>query len=122
VTIDVGQRVRVHVNLHLQRLAVADPLTARILCYVDDITLQGITFRVQEACVDRVQATGRRKVCAYAVGTVVAWDQEPARTGPVVTYNPHRSRYFHFRETGEQVNGLERALFADLRVYVQESQ
>ncbi|NAZ84636.1 hypothetical protein [Kineococcus indalonis] len=114
----IGQRVRVHVNLHKQALAVADPSTGKVLGYVEAITLTHVTFRTQAACLDRVQRDGVRKVCAYAVGTLASIEPDVDRSLPVVTFNPHRRRDFHDVATGASITGADAVTFADLRCYV----
>ena len=113
----IGQRIRVHVNLHKRALAVADPSTGKVLCYVNAVTLTGVTFRTQAACLDRVQREGVRRVCAFAVGVLAAIEPDVDRTLPAITFNPHRRRDFHDAATGATVTIAETATFADLRCY-----
>jgi hypothetical protein len=116
-TVDLGQRVRVHVNLHRQRLSVIDPRTRLVITYVDDITLTRVEFRYQLAGVRRVQQTGVRAVCAYAVGIVDAVNSHPPEVGRRVTYNPFRRPDFHDAITGETVTHADRVVFIKLRAY-----
>ena len=113
----IGQRVRVHVNLHKKALAVADPSTGKVIGYVNAVTLTEVTFRTQAACLDRVQREGVRRVCAYAVGVLAAIEPDVDRALPAVTFNPHRRRDSHDAATGATVSTADTATFADLRCY-----
>ncbi|WP_158889051.1 hypothetical protein [Amycolatopsis anabasis] len=113
-----GQRVRVHVNLHLRRLSVVNPRSGRVIGYVDDITLTAVRFRYQPACVRRIREEGVRSVCAYALGIVKSVNTNPAEvSGRPVKYNPFIRPDFHY-ETGESVTQADRVLFIQLRAHV----
>lgn len=112
-----GQRVRVHVNLHKQRLSVIDPRAGRVITYVDDITLTDVRFRHQPACVEKVRARGVRAVCAYAIGMVEAVNTHPPEVGRRVRYNPFTRPDFHDADTGDTVTHADRVVFTNLRAY-----
>jgi hypothetical protein len=114
----LGRRVRVHVNLHKQRFAVLDPRTGRVIGYVDDITLTGVTFRHQPRCVDRIRTRRVRAVCAYALGTIHALDTDEPVTGRPIAYNPLRRDDFHHPDTGEHVDTAHKARFVGVRAYL----
>jgi hypothetical protein len=116
-TLVVGRRVRVHVNLHRQQLSVVDPRTGKVIRYVTDVTLVGVEFRFQPACVERVRAKGVRAVCAYALGFVSAFDTNPPEHGRRVVYKPFRHSYFHDHITGERIDRADRVVFVNLRAY-----
>lgn len=116
--IERGQYVRVHVNLHKQQLAVADPRTARVLCYVHDITLTDVEFRHQPGCVARIRRQQRRAVCAYARGRVAAVDTHPPASGRRVRYNPFHRPDFHLADTDEPITAADLVLFTELRAYL----
>lgn len=99
----VGKRVKLYRNLHkkgvVYSLSGRDGNRDRVLGYADDILLQNVEFRVQEAGRLKVLATGKKTVHAFVVGDVVSVDKgEIARTvenlaaseGPweQVRYNP----------------------------------
>lgn len=115
--LEPGQRVRVHVNLHKQRMSVVDPRTVRVITYVDDITLTDVEFRHQRKCVDKVRERGVRAVCAYAIGLVEAVDTDPPKAGRYVRYNPFARPDFHDPDTGETVTHADRVVFVDLRAF-----
>lgn len=90
----IGARRRVHRNLHRNDWSVTGP-AGRVEAHVSDITLAGVEFRVQPAGLARVRATGRRAVCAYAVGTVRAVSTGPDTAGLArVAFNPHKADTF----------------------------
>ncbi len=105
-------RVRVHYNLRQGGFAVVNPSTGRVVCYVDDITLDGgVEFRVQGGTLDRIRAEGRRAVCAYALGLVAAVDTCPDVSGlPRVTFNPWRARTFTLG--GQPIHAAQAVIFA----------
>lgn len=114
----VGQRVRVHVNLHRGDFSVAEPRTGTVITNVDDIVLTDVTFRHQPKCVERVVARNRRKVCAYAVGRVAEINTSPDVTdGREVSYNPFRREDFHRKDTGETVTHADLVVFIGKRAY-----
>lgn len=115
----IGSRVRVHLNLHRGDFSVADPRTGKVIANVQDITLSGVTFRVQPALLAKIRAWNRRKVCAYAVGVVEAVDSGPAPTGRKVTFNPFRSDHFHDAETGEPVHSADLTIFTNHYCYTE---
>lgn len=112
-----GQRVRVHVNLHEQRFAIVDPTTGRVIRYANDVTLSGVQFRHQKACVEKIRETGQRKVCAYAIGTFECLDSDAEPGGRYVRYNPHVRPDFHDPVSGATVEHAERVVFVGLRAY-----
>ena len=93
--LEPGLRVRVHRNLHRGDWSVTDPRIGRVIAHVSDITLTGARFRVQPAGVEAIRATGRRLVCAYAVGTLAAACSAPdVADWQRVSFNPWRATTF----------------------------
>lgn len=115
----IGQRVRVHLNLHRGDFSVADPRTGKIITNVRDITLRDVTFRVQPALLAKIRAWNRRKVCAYAVGVVQAVDSDPQPTGRKVTFNPFRADTFHETGSGKPVHSARLTTFVDHYCYTE---
>ena len=108
-----GQRVRVHLNLHRGDFSVADPGTGKIITNVENITLSGVTFRVQPALLAKIRAWKRRKVCAYAVGRIEAVNAPIQLAGMErVTFNPFRSDTFT-NDQGAPVLAADRVVFAE---------
>lgn len=92
-----GERVKVHVNLHLGLLSVTDPRSGLVIAHVGDITLDGVTFHVQPGCLEAVRRKKQRQVCAYAAGIVGAVDSEPdVSAWHRVTFHPARADTFTF--------------------------
>lgn len=112
MSVQVGQRVRVHVNLHNGRIAVADPSMRRVLRYADDITLAGVEFRVPPGGLARVRGRGAREAFAYATGTVTAIDTRPDLAGrPKVSFDPFRDDTFVCG--GQPIRQAPEVTFAD---------
>lgn len=114
----VGQRVFVHANLHTGGFSVTDPRRHRVIAHVDDITLTRVEFRFRPACVRRLRAERRRRVCAYAVGIIETVNTAPAEQGIRIAYNPFLRPDFHHSETGERVDHAERCVFVNTRAYL----
>lgn len=118
MSVQPGQRVRVHVNLHKanrgepDHMVIADPSTRRVLQYAADVTLTGVEFRVPEGGLARVRERGAREVFAYAIGTVQAIDTGPDLTGrPKVSFNPFRDDTFVCG--GQPIRQASEVTFAD---------
>ena len=88
----IGQRVRVHVNLH--RGTVSISRKGRVLADAWQVTLEDARAIVSDAGRERVLARGKRAVHAWWEGTLVAADAPSLVCGEHVTYNPHRDRSF----------------------------
>ena len=75
----VGKRVKLYRNLHKKGVVYSikgrDENRERVLGYADDILLQNVDFRVQEAGRLKVLATGEKHVHAFVVGDVVSVDE-----------------------------------------------
>lgn len=106
----VGQRVRVHFNLHRHDWSVSQK--GRVVLNADSITLENVRFIVSESGWRRSQTLGKRTVHAWAEGTVVAVNEPaPNECTKRVRYNPFRAGFFHTDE-GTQANGATLAHFA----------
>lgn len=89
----IGQRVRVHLNLQNGLWSITQG--GRVVAHVQDVTLHNVTFYVSEATRQRVLKFKRRRVHAWAQGTLVATDTQPITVGhTAVTYNPYRASTF----------------------------
>lgn len=108
----IGQRMRVHYNLHRGDFSVTDPSIGRVVANVTDITLTDVTFRVQPSGLRRIRERGTREVCAYVVGIVATVNTGPAVTGMRrVTFNPHRADTF--TTDGQPIHAADRITFAN---------
>jgi hypothetical protein len=111
----IGTRRKVHWNLHRQDFRVT--AGGRVVASVDDITLADVEFRVQPAGLARIRSTGRRLVCAYATGIVVAVSTGPDVRGLCrIGFNPHREGVFVCG--GEPVWTAELVIFKDAAGWV----
>ena len=89
----IGERVRVHVNLQRGDFSISQ--RGRVIASADDVTLSDVRFVVSEATRQRTIRFNRRRVHAWAEGTLVAVDTNPCVEGMTgVTYNPHRAPTF----------------------------
>lgn len=112
MSVQAGQRVRVHVNLHNGKIVVSDPRTRRVLQYADDITLTGVEFRVPPGGLAAVRRARQRRVFAYATGQVKEVDAGPDLAGrPKVSFNPYRNDTFACG--GRPIHQAPEVTFAD---------
>ncbi len=115
----IGTRVRVHLNLHRGDFSISDPRTGNVLRSCTDVTLADVTFKVSETTRQRITRTGRRRVHAWAVGTLVAIDSAPSTEGTRITYNPYRAPTFTTSD-GTPVHNADTVAFVNRYGYVKE--
>lgn len=91
----LGERVKVHLNLQRGDFSITSLATGRVELSAADVTLQDVTFRVSETTRLKILRTKRRRVHAWAIGTLTAVDTNPSVTGRrQVSYNPYRAPTF----------------------------
>ena len=71
MTLKIGQRVRVHYNLHKKCLSVQDKKTRRVIAHRDAIVLSDVEFKVSQPGLKRVRERKRKEVIAVIEGTFV---------------------------------------------------
>lgn len=111
--LEVGQRVRVHFNLHRGDFSVIDPKTGKVVANVPGIVLSDAEFRVSEKSRQRAIDRGRRSVHAYVIGFVSALSYRHNPGDIKVTYNPFRSGFFHQSVSGDRVDSADSVGFSD---------
>lgn len=109
--LSLGQRVRVHYNLHRHDFSIGNPSTGRVVANVFSITLDDVSFRVGEKTRQATIRTGRRSVMAYGIGTIGRLDLRALDGLTQVTYNPFRLGAFHVKATGQPVWHADRVVF-----------
>ncbi|WP_329431295.1 hypothetical protein OG339_47880 (plasmid) [Streptosporangium sp. NBC_01495] len=91
----IGVQVWVHLNLRTGLFSISDRRTKRVLYHATDVTLKDVTFIVHESTRQRIIKERCRRVHAWALGTLTAFDTNPDVGGMTrVTYNPYRSGDF----------------------------
>lgn len=91
-TLTPGQRVRVHLHISQTRRlgrpvwSVSGP-SGPIICHTDAIAIACEGFKVAASKLARVAAGGKKEVCLWAVGTIVATTGEE-RGGTPVSVSP----------------------------------
>lgn len=108
---DVGDRIRVHMNLHKRKLSVRLLETGnfydRTLLWTDELVLlEDVEFRTSKKIAEKIRDEGVRQVCAYTVGTLEEeiGASDPPKEGKRVRFNPFKSNYFHLEENGERLD------------------
>ena len=100
----IGQRVRVHLNLHAKRQGKPQWVLTqkgRVVAYAHDLAIGAVTFKISEKRRQAVIAARCREVHAYCEGIVLAAAPEGTRTP--ITYNPYAAPTFTVRATGAAV-------------------
>lgn len=107
-------RVICYRNLHRGDWTVA-ALTGRTSCgkvigHHASVTLTDVTFYVCQSMRDKVVARQRRKVHAWAIGTLVE-DKTPPAGAVSLTYNPYVADHFQQRCDGAPVHRADAVHF-----------
>lgn len=71
MTLKIGQRVRVHYNLHKKCLSVQDKRTRRVIAHREAIVLSDVKFKVSQSGLKRVRERKCKEVIAVVEGTLV---------------------------------------------------
>jgi hypothetical protein len=120
-TIEVGQKVRVYVNLHKQgRFSIVDMKTGLVCGYTSSCLLKDAIFHVSESGRQKVIDTKTKMVHAWVRGIFLGSDlEQPERTQKEVRYNPYLNEGFVNRE-GSIITTSELAYFTNKKVFIQE--
>lgn len=119
-TIEIGQRVRVYVNLHKQgRFSIVDMKTGLVCCYTTNCLLKDAIFHVSENGRKKVIATKQKMVHAWIRGTYMGGDvNQPPNLMEEVVYNPYRHEGF-MNTKGEIVREAEETYCVDKKVFIE---
>lgn len=99
-----GSRVRCHKNLQNGQWSIT--VAGKVVGYVSEIVLTGVSCKYWAGGYKRIQADNdrgkpRRRVCAWMEGVIAA--AAPAGIQTPITYNPYRSPRFTRRDNGAEV-------------------
>lgn len=97
----VGTRVRVHWNIQKGGYSLSVPSDIRVVGRMESCCLKEVTFVVSEKQLARMRGLGKRKVVAWAEGTLCECGKEHGTTE--VTFNPWKGDRFTDRTTGAVV-------------------
>lgn len=101
-TIDIDKPVKVYRNLNRKGVWFSVCQGGRVVGHAEGLILQDVTFHVNEAGRQRVIATGRKNVHAWARGTLIGsgmgtcLDRKP--DGPKIRYNPKEAPTFKWMD------------------------
>jgi hypothetical protein len=115
----IGQRVRVHFNLHTYLWSVTamdGPDRGRVIAHQSECALIRCKFIVSEAGRQRVLRNRCRLVHAWVEGFVTPLD-EPLDAAEF-SYNPYRDSTFTRRDTGAALHTASRVWFIGCRALV----
>jgi hypothetical protein len=107
-------RVRVHWNLHRGGYSVT--VKGRVVATPASVCLTDVRFVVSDASLARMRRLGRRKVVAWAEGTVCDCARcpcsDPGTATPVrVSFNPWKADRFYQSGTGRTIETATHATF-----------
>lgn len=99
-----GSRVRCHKNLQNGQWSIT--VSGKVVGYVSEIVLTGVSCKYWAGGYDRIQESARagkprRRVCAWMEGTIAAAVPSGAETP--ISYNPYKSSRFYRRDNGAEV-------------------
>ena len=115
-SIEDGQLVKVYFHFRKKLFSVKDVKTGLVLCHADSITLNDVTFEVNEKDRQRVLSTGVKNVHAYVVGNIDLQCNE-ALNDNRVWYDPFKTDCFKLNE--ERIDKCKRAYMSEKKVYVE---
>lgn len=111
-----GERVHVYWNIHEDCLSVRKD--GLVVMHTDSVVLDDCSFRVQPAGLEKARRTGVRNVHAYVSGH---WtNEEAARDGTKVKYDPWEVGAFHVAESGREVWKADRVEVAGTTVWIDD--
>ena len=110
----IGQRVRVHKNLHRGDWSVT--VRGKVVANVPTVTLGDVSFHNCESmrvrwCINR----HRRKVVGWAIGTVLEEKNPSSSLASELTYNPLESSEFRTRADNQPVKHCQVVVFTETR-------
>lgn len=116
--LEVGQKVRVYVNLHKQGMfSIVDMKTGLVCCYAKTCLIKDATFYVSESGREKVRKTKQKLVHAWVRGIFQEADLELHEYDTECQYNP----YYHDGFTNNDGYIITEAPFAYMsnkKVYV----
>jgi hypothetical protein len=116
----IGERVRVHFNLHSRRwsvTAMSGTCKGLVIAHVDRFALRDCTFKVSAAGRQRVLQRKQRMVHAWVEGFVVPPEDTVPAGAEEFTYNPYRCGAFTRRGSLEPIHSVGNAWFIDKKAY-----
>ena len=115
-SIEDGQLVEVYFHFRKKMFSVKDAKTGLVLCHADSITLNDVTFKVEEKKRQQVLSKGVKNVHAYVVGSIDLQTDEVLNDNRV-WYDPFKTDCFKLN--GERIDKCKRAYMSEKKVYVE---
>jgi hypothetical protein len=121
-TIEVGQKVRVYVNLHKQgRFSIVDMKSGLVCAYTSNCLLKDAIFHVSPSGRQKVIDTKTKMVHAWVRGIYMGSDlKQPEITKEEVRYNPYLNEGF-IDQKGIMVTNSNYAYFTNKKVFIEEA-
>lgn len=117
--LQIGQKVRVYVNLHKQgRFSIVDMKTGLVCAYATNCLLTDVTFYCSDTGREAVRREKCKRVHAWVRGNLAAIETEhPAGHKEKVIYNPYVHDGFTDR-TGELVETADSAFLSEKQIFL----
>jgi hypothetical protein len=81
--------VRVYRNVHQNCYSVVSVDTGRVIAHADSVRLRDCKFLVNAKGVEKIRATGRKRVVAWVQGYFMGWEGKQAQAQQSVRFNPY---------------------------------
>lgn len=117
-TVAIGERVRIHFNLHTHLWSVTaleGPQKGRVVAHLENCSLENCRFIVSAAGRARVLRDHCRAVHAWVEGTFAEISEPVDAVG--FTYNPYRGESFTRRDNGAELNSAQCCWFIGQQAY-----
>lgn len=120
--LEVGQKVRVYVNLHKQGMfSIVDMKTGLVCCYAKKCLLKDATFYVSESGKEKVRKTKQKLVHAWVRGIFQGADLDLDDFETEFQYNPYYHEGFT-NSDGHIITEAPIAYMSNKKVYVRRDQ
>lgn len=120
-TLVPGQQVEVYFNLHKHLFSIRDKKTKLVVAHAPHVTLQNVTFKVNQKGREKTVAQKRKCVHAFVVGEFVSAEKTRASLGDVKNayYNPYVTETFVDFDTKDVLSNVALAHLENKHVYYQ---
>lgn len=117
--IPLNQKVQVYFNLNKRDGKwYSIKYKGRVQGYSECITLQDVRFKVNEKGVERIRHNRRKEVCGVVEGILISVDEISLDGYKEVNFDPYKTIYFYYVDTGEPIYKCEEAICFGKRVWV----
>ena len=117
-TVYAGEQAKVYFNLHKKCFSVQQ--NGLVVLHADDVYMQDVTFKINEAGRQRVLQERRKNVHAFVHGEFICSGEELRGIQEgwrQAYYNPYQTETFVDKETGEPIISAKRFLLTQGKMF-----